>query len=63
MKPPLAVLSALVCRGVFTAHSGQADDEADAPPEGVEVQTQGPVHKAYAEAAEMRRAPRHRGGP
>ena len=56
MRPRLAFLPALFCAGLFAAVYAQPGAE-DAPPEGVEVQTRGPVHEAYAEPAETRDNP------
>jgi len=56
MKLRLTVLFALCSIGLFTAVDA-ADDDTDAPPEGVEVQTRGPVHEAFAEATKIRGEP------
>jgi len=56
MKLRLTVLFAFVSIGLFTTVKAAVDD-TDAPPEGVEVQTRGPVHEAFAEASMTQGAP------
>jgi len=52
----LAVLLTLSCIVLTAAGLLRADEDA-APPEGVDVQTRGPVHEAYAEATNTRGVP------
>ena len=57
MRFRAAILTAMVCVGLYLASSAPAEDGPPLPPDGLEVQARGQVHEAFAEATVTRQAP------